>query len=122
MERTMKLYGNKVYSEEVSKYGLKNGYLDYLTLSKIIGPCILNNYLRAETMEDWEIVSGDLGASDIYQDYIISEYGFEFLSEYTDEIVFYNERLHVYIWGISHFGTSWDYVLTNIRLEGADQN
>ena len=81
MERTMRLYGNKVYGEEVSKYGLENGYLDYLTLSKIIGPCILNNYLRAETMEDWEIVAGDLGASDIYQDYIISEYGYEFLSE-----------------------------------------
>lgn len=118
----MKLYENKVYGEEVSKYGLENGYLDYLTLSKIIGPCILNNYLRAETMEDWEIVAGDLGASDIYQDYIISKYGYEFLSEYTDELVFYNKRLHVYIWGVSHFGTSWDYVLTNIRLEGADQH
>lgn len=97
MERTMKLYGNKVYGEEVSKYGLENGYLDYLTLSKIIGPCIMNNYLRAETMEDWEIVAGDLGASDIYQDYIISEYGYEFLAENTDELVFYNERLHVEI-------------------------
>lgn len=32
MERTMKLYWNKVYGEEVSKYGLENGYLDYLTL------------------------------------------------------------------------------------------
>lgn len=116
MERTMKLYGNKVYGEEVSKYGLDNGYLDYLTLSKIIGPCIMNNYLRAETMEDWEIVAGDLGASDIYQDYIISEYGYEFLAENTDELVFYNERLHVYIWGIAHFGTSWDYVLTNVKL------
>lgn len=116
MERTMKLYGNKVYCEEVSKYGLENGYLDYLTLSKIIGPCIMNNYLRAETMEDWEIVAGDLGASDIYQDYIISEYGYEFLAENTDELVFYNERLHVYIWGVSHFGTSWDYVLTNVKL------
>lgn len=121
MERTMKLYGNKVYGEEVSKYGLENGYLDYLTLSKIIGPCIMNNYLRAETMEDWEIVAGDLGASDIYQDYIISEYGYEFLAENTDELVFYNERLHVYIWGVSHFGTSWDYVLTNVRLVGEDE-
>lgn len=122
MERTMKLYGNKVYGVEVSDYGLENGYLDYLTLAKIIGPCILNNYLRAETMEDWEIVAGDLGESDIYQDYIISEYGYEFLAENTDELVFYNERLHAYIWGVSHFGTGWDYVLTDIRLEGADQN
>lgn len=48
MERTMKLYGNKVYGVEVSKYGLENGYLDYLTLSKIVGPCVMNNYLRTE--------------------------------------------------------------------------
>lgn len=115
MERTMKLYGNKVYGVEVSNYGLENGYLDYLTLSKIVGPCILNNYLRAETMEDWEIVAGDL-EYDIYQDYIISEYGYEFLAENTDELVFYNERLHIYVWGVSHFGTSWDYVLTDIKL------
>lgn len=115
MERTMKLYGNKVYGVEVSNYGLENGYLDYLTLSKIVGPCILNNYLRAETMEDWEIVAGDL-EYDIYQDYIISEYGYEFLAENTDELVFYNERLRIYVWGVSHFGTSWDYVLTDIKL------
>jgi hypothetical protein len=120
MERTMKLYGNRVYGVEVSDYGLENGYLDYLTLSKIVGPCIMNNYLRAETMEDWEIVAGDLGESDVYQDYIISEYGYEFLVENTDELVFYNEKLNIYVWGISHFGTSWDYVLTNIKLEGDD--
>lgn len=120
MERTMKLYGNRVYGVEVSDYGLENRYLDYLTLSKIVGPCIMNNYLRAETMEDWEIVAGDLGESDVYQDYIISEYGYEFLVENTDELVFYNEKLNIYVWGISHFGTSWDYVLTNIKLEGDD--
>lgn len=115
MENTIKIYDDKVYGIKVSNYGLENGYLDYLTLSKIIGPCILNNYLRAETMKDWEIVAGDL-EYDIYQDYIISEQGYEFLAEHTDELVFYNERLHVYIWGISHFGTSWDYVLTDIKL------
>ena len=113
--KEMKLYGDKVYGVKVSDYGLKNGYLDYLTLSKIVGDCILNNYLRAETMEDWEIVAGDL-EHDIYQDYIISEHGYEFLAEYTDELVFYNERLNIYIWGISHFGTAWDYVLTDIQL------
>ena len=115
-ERTIRLYGDKAYGEKVSDYGLKNGYLDYLTLSKIVGPCILNNYLRAETMEDWEISTGDLGESDIYQDYIITEYGYKFLEEYTDELVFYSDRLNLYIWGISHFGTSWDYVLTDIKL------
>ena len=115
-KNTIGVFGEKVYGEQVSKYGLENGYLDYLTLSKIIGPTILNNYLRAETMEDWEIVAGDLEESEIYQDYIISEYGYEFLATYTDELVFYNERLHIYVWGVSHFGTGWDYVLTDIKL------
>ena len=43
MERTIKMYGNKVYGVEVSQYGLENGYLDCLTLSKIVGDCVLNN-------------------------------------------------------------------------------
>lgn len=118
--KEMKLYGDKVYGVKVSDYGLKNGYLDYLTLSKIVGDYILNNTLRAETMEDWEIVTGEFDEM-IYQDYIISEYGYKFLAEYTDEIVFYNENLDIYIWGITHFGTSWDYVLTNVRLVGEDE-
>ena len=36
----MKMYNGKVYRIKVSNYGLENGYLDYLTLSKIVGPCI----------------------------------------------------------------------------------
>ena len=119
MENTIKMYDGKVYGIKVSEYGLEKGYLDYKTLSRIVGGSILNNYLRGETMEDWEIMAGDL-EHDIYQDYIISEYGYQFLKEHTDELVFYNERLHVYIWGVSHFGTSWDYVLTNIKLVGED--
>ena len=53
---------------------------------------------------------------DIYQDYIISERGYEFLAEYTDELVFYNERLDIYVWGIHHFGTARSHVLTDIKL------
>lgn len=115
MLREMPLYGDRVYGVKVSDYGLENGYLDYKALSNIVGDCILNNTIRAETMEDWDIVAGDLDR-DIYQDYIISEYGYKFLEENTDEIVFYNEKLDVYIWAITHFGTSWDYVLTDIKL------
>lgn len=114
-ERSIELYGNKAYGHEVSKYGLEHGYLDYLTLSKIVGDCILNNTIRDKTMMDWEIVAGEFKDM-IFQDYIISEYGYKFLEEYTDEIVFYNEKLDIYVWGITHYGTSWDYVLTNIKL------
>lgn len=119
----MKLYGDRVYGVKVSDYGLENGYLDYLALSKIVGDCILNNNIVEAAIGYWSLVSGsDYDEEtdeyyDIYQYYIITEQGYEFLAEHTDEIVFYNEKLDIYVWGITHFGTSWDYVLTDIQLE-----
>lgn len=123
MDHKIKLYGDRVYGKKVSDYGLENGYLDYYTLSEIVGDCILNNTIMEETSGYWEVVSGSVYDEetdeyyDIYQYYIINEYGYEFLEEHTDEIVFYNEKLDMYIWGVTHFGTSWDYVLTDIKLE-----
>ena len=111
--REIKLYGGKAYGHEVSRHGRENGYLDYLTLSKIIGDCILNNTVRED------IVAGDFDEA-VFQDYIISEGGYKFLEEYTDELVFYNYTLDIYVWAITHFGTSWDYVLTDIKLVEGD--
>jgi len=51
---------------------------------------------------------------DIYQYYIVSDNGAEILKE-INEIVFYNEELDMYVWGVTHFGTSWSYVLTDIK-------
>lgn len=51
---------------------------------------------------------------DIYQYYIVSDNGAEILKE-INEIVFYNEELDMYIWGVTHCGTSWKYVLTDIK-------
>ncbi len=51
--------------------------------------------------------------ADIYQYYIVSDNGARILKE-INEIVFYNEELDMYIWGVTHCGTSWDYVLTDI--------
>lgn len=142
-EQTIKLYGNKAYGVTVSNYGIENGYLDYRTLADIVGDCILNNAIFYETEpEDWEIVCGedyygldenghecelytdeciDMIPHEIYQHYIISENGFNFLNEYTDEIVYYNANFDLYLWGITHLGTSWDYVLTDVRLLGEDE-
>lgn len=54
---------------------------------------------------------------EIFQYYIISDAGAEILKTWTDEIVYYIEYLDIYIWGVTHYGTSWDYVLTDIRIE-----
>lgn len=52
---------------------------------------------------------------EIFQYYIVSDEGARILKD-ADEIVFYNEELDMYVWGVTHWGTGWDYVLTDIKL------
>ena len=53
---------------------------------------------------------------DIFQWYIVNSNGAKILEE-AGEIVYYNSELDMYLWGVTHWGTSWDYVLTNIKIE-----
>lgn len=123
-EKELTMYGNKVFGYEVSRYGLKHGYLDYRTLSKMVGDMVLNNNVfEYAGFENWEQVSEyvedpDGNYDEVYQYYIISDEGARILSEYTDELVYYHEDLDMYLWGITHWGTGWDYVLTDIKLKG----
>ena len=55
-------------------------------------------------------------SGEIYQYFIVSDNGARILEEYN-EIVFYCEAVDMYIWGVTHWGPSWDYVLTDIVLE-----
>lgn len=54
---------------------------------------------------------------EIFQYFIISDNGAEILQKLTDEIVYYLPVIDCYVWGITHWGTSWDYVLTDIPVE-----
>lgn len=118
-----KLYGKYFYGNEASKYAQDHGYLDYSTLAKAFD-AVLNNDVISKTYEIgyWDTINGtDYNEEedyyyDIYQYYIISSNGADILQNYTDEIIFYNEELDLYVWGVTHFGTSWDYVLTDIKL------
>lgn len=57
---------------------------------------------------------------EVYQWYIVSDGGAQILEEFG-EILYYNEELDVYLWGVTHCGTSWDYVLTDIKIEKPEQ-
>ena len=74
----------------------------------------------AEIDEEIETLE-DAHYEEIFQYYIISDNGAEILKDYTNEIVFYNEALDMYVWGVTHWGTSWDYVLTDIKLNCGDE-
>ena len=53
---------------------------------------------------------------EVFQWFIVDDWGARLLQD-IDEIVFYNETLDMYLWGVTHYGTSWDYVLTNIKID-----
>ena len=119
----MKMYNNRVMGCEVSEYGLEYNRLDYGCLAEIVGHRILNNEIIKHDYDNWYLENGmDYDEEedtyvDVFQYYIITWDSAEFLKEHTDEIVYYNENLDMYLWGITHWGTSWDYVLTDIPLE-----
>lgn len=109
------------YGADISDYGKKNGYVDYGALSHAVGDMILNNNVINYGGE-WELENGTEYDEendyyyDIYQYYIITGQGADILKEWTDEIVYYNYDLNMYLWGVTHFGTAWTYVLTDIKL------
>ena len=117
LQREVKIYNGRLFGQNVSKYGVEQGYLDYSTLARIVGDRVLNNNIMAYTgYDDWDLMMGDYD-SEIYQYYIITESGYQILSWLTpDENVFYHDELDMFVWGITHFGTSWDYVLTDLKL------
>lgn len=115
---------NYFYGNKISDYGLEYGYVDYATLAKSFD-AVLNNEIMGKTMDIgyWDIVSGTDydeetdSYSEVFQWYIIDDNGAKILETWTDEIVYYNEELDMYLWGITHYGTSWAYVLTDIKIE-----
>lgn len=79
-----------------------NDYIKtYEDLSKQVGGMVLANEIASRPLE---LINGDL-EDEIFQYYIISDPNF--LLEHTDEVVFHDEELDLYVWGIDHFGTAW---------------
>ncbi len=112
------------FGAKVSKYGVDNGKVDYRAMMEgfCSGAYILNNTLIS-CSDDFEIIAGtdydeeEDTYAEIFQYYIIPDNSVQYFEEYTDEIIYYSERLDVYLLGVTHWGTSWDYVLTDISLK-----
>lgn len=106
------------------------------TYSDMIDFCcddlILNNYIMEELSKNGYYFDLYCGTDydeendtyfDIYQYFIISERDAERLSEYTNEIVFYNEQLDLYLLAVTHVGMRWDYVPANWKeLDAVDED
>jgi hypothetical protein len=50
--------------------------------------------------------------TEVFQWFIIDDNTAERLRRSTKELVCYSEKLNVYVLGVTHYGTAWDYVTT----------
>lgn len=112
--------------------------ISYAELARRVGDCILNNQIMSELAGEYEfdLFNGedsycykhetkaecekndhecDYENTDVYQAYIITQSGAEYLERVSNEIVYHCEKLDLYLWGITHYGTSWSGVYTEIK-------
>ena len=76
---------------------------------------ILENEIN-EINDQIEELEREQDDQEVFQWYIVDDGGARLLQE-INEIVYYNETLNMYLWGVTHYGTSWDYVLTSIAID-----
>lgn len=118
---------------------IKTETISYRELARRIGDCVLNNTIQSELAGeyDFKLFTGedsycykhetpeeckaddythcDHEYLDIYQTYIITQNSAEYLRDYTSEIVHHCDKLDLYLWGVTHYGTSWDGVYLTMK-------
>ena len=112
---------------ELNDYEKENKRISYRTLIKYYNmtPILCNNIINVEECLYDYIEVGSIyneeedSYTEIFQYYIInlSQWELEYIKEkYNDELIIcYSPKLENYILCVEHFGTSWDYVLTDIE-------
>lgn len=125
MKKQLKLAGKYFCGNEISNYGKEHGFLDYDTFSRAFDHVLNNSIfeLGQGIGYGWELVNGldfDYEEEEIIEEpevlqwYIVSDSGAQIIQDYTNEILYYHDELDIYLWGVTHWGTGWDYVLTDI--------
>lgn len=125
MKKQLKLAGKYFCGNEISNYGKEHGFLDYDTFSRAFDHVLNNSIfeLGQGIGYGWELVNGldfdyeeeeIIEEPEVFQWYIVSDSGAQIIQDYTNEILYYHDELDIYLWGVTHCGTGWDYVLTDI--------
>ena len=122
MKKQLKLVGKYFCGNEISNYGKEHGFLDYDTFSRAFDHVLNNSIfeLGQGIGYGWELVNGldfdyeeeeIIEEPEVFQWYIVSDSGAQIIQDYTNEILYYHDELDIYLWGVTHWGTGWDYVL-----------
>lgn len=122
MANNLKLADKYFCGNEISAYGQEHNRLDYATFAKAFDAVLNNNIFGIGwgIGNGWEPINGSMydeetdEEQEVFQWFIVSDNGAQMIQDYTNEILYYHEELDIYLWGVTHWGTSWDYVLMDI--------
>lgn len=109
-----------INEKDLNNYERENERLSYKNLfynddALILCNNIINDYDKLELQSGCDYDEDADEYTEIYQYYIINDDLAKRLID-INEIVYYHNDLDIYILGVTHFGTSWDYVLTDLKL------
>jgi hypothetical protein len=126
MKATMK-NGKVIYTDKASDYAKKKGRLDYASMVEWCteGQMVMLSVSPWKLSEDWQEQVEEEETEEAYEDeeeevfqwFIIDDTAADFFAQLTNELIYYSEYLDMYLLGVTHWGTSWDYVLTEWKLE-----
>lgn len=106
-----------IHIKDLNTYEKENKVLSYYNLFYKDDALILCNNIA----DDWEYLElqnnyDNIEDFEIYQYYIIGDDLANRLMRYTNEIIYYHNKLDIYILGVCHYGTSWQYIPTQFEL------
>ena len=111
-----------VSKKDLNDEELRTGKVSYgRIVNRLIGNLVLCNNIGNIDNSIWEqvAISGEVGDyEEIYQFYLcnVPDYIIEWNKELnTPLIISYSEMLDTYVLMVNHFGTSWDYVMTDVE-------
>ena len=116
-----KSYPNPLY-KNIKEKEIKKGFLTYNTLSGYVGDMILCHNLYITRRHKWQLISGNMftedgDIKDVFQTFVVSKEGANYLHTHSDEPVFYDEELDLYIWAITFYGEDWSDVFSNATIK-----
>lgn len=109
----MKFRGN-----EISEHGKQFGLVDYAAFTKGLNLVYVGEDIFNEldfVLEGGEVYDEEGEPIMFCQYYITDSFGADVLSM-NNETILYCDYLNIYVWAVSHWGTSWEYVLTGIPV------
>ena len=111
------VFGEMFGGHPISKDGRANKRVDYHAFSRAFNKVLSNGILNS-TKGEWEQVSGfcddEEYPKEIFQFFIVDDAGAELIYDFTNDPLFYNEELDMYVWGVTFWGMPWESVLTGI--------